>query len=229
MTAVEPQPGFIRLNFQRLEPAGQLAQAEAFAATLAKRRSVRFFTDEPVPIELIERAIIAAGTSPSGAHQQPWHFAVVSDPAIKRAIREAAEAEERENYERRFPDEWKDALKPIGTDWQKPFLEIAPYLIVVFRRDYGLETGSDGNEVKVKHYYVGESVGIATGFLIAALHHAGLATLTHTPNPMGFLTRILNRPKNEKPFVLLPVGYPAPDCVVPDLTRKPLSEIMSRH
>ena len=225
----EVKPGHVPLAFERLTPAEQQARSEAFFALMRQRRSVRFFSPEPVPIELIERAILAAGTAPSGAHQQPWHFAVVGDPAIKRAIREAAEAEERENYERRFPEEWKAALAPIGTDWHKPFLEVAPWLIVVFRRDYGLNVAPDGTEQKVKHYYVGESVGIATGLLIAALHTAGLATLTHTPNPMGFLNRILGRPRNEKPFVLMPVGYPAPDATVPDLARKPLAEIMSRH
>ncbi len=188
------------------------------------RRTVRHFSDAPVPFELIETAIRAAATAPSGANQQPWRFVVVSDPETKRRIREAAEKEERENYERRFPDEWLEALAQFGTDWHKPFLETAPYLIVVFRIDYGL----DGQR-KVKHYYVGESVGIAAGFLLAALHAAGLATLTHTPSPMGFLSKILDRPVNERPFLLIPVGYPAAECEVPDIAKKPLPEVMIRR
>ncbi len=185
-----------------------------------RRRSVRTFSPEPVPLELIENAIRFAGSAPSGANQQPWRFVVVRDAELKRQIREAAEVEERENYEHRFPEEWKHALEPFATDWHKEYLEIAPYLIVVFRIDYGLEDGK-----KIKHYYVQESVGIATGFLIAALHEAGLATLVHTPNPMGFLTRILDRPVNERPFLLLPVGYPAKGVTVPAIEKKPLAEI----
>lgn len=181
---------------------------------------------DPVPFDLIEAAIRIAGRAPSGANQQPWCFVVVSKPEIKRQIRQAAEEEERRNYESRFPDEWLQALAPLGTDWHKEFLEAAPYLIVVFREDYGLERTRDGEERKVKHYYVQESVGIACGFLIAALHWMGLATLTHTPSPMGFLSRILNRPRNQKPYLLIPVGYPAPDAEVPDIPRKPLADIM---
>ena len=176
-----------------------------------------------MPLEVIENAICCAALAPSGANQQPWRFVLVSDPEIKRQIREAAEAEERENYERRFPQEWLDALAALGTDWRKGFLEVAPYLIVVFRIDYGVE-----GERKIKHYYVQESVGIAVGFLIAALHVAGLATLTHTPSPMGFLQKILNRPANERPFVLIPVGYPAPSAEVPRITKKPLPEVLIR-
>ncbi|MBA3972994.1 MAG: nitroreductase family protein [Candidatus Solibacter sp.] len=187
------------------------------------RRSVRDFSAEPVAVELIESAVRTAASAPSGANQQPWRFVVVSDPEIKRRIREAAEAEEKENYERRFPDEWLEALEPFGTDWRKPFLETAPYLIVVFRIDYGLD-----GERKIKHYYVQESVGIACGFLLAALHVAGLATLTHTPSPMGFLTEILDRPKNERPFLLIPVGYPAPEAEVPILAKKPIEDVLSR-
>jgi nitroreductase len=195
-----------------------------------RRRTVRDFSPEPVPFDLIERAIHAAGTAPSGAHQQPWRFVVVSDAEVKRQIREAAETEERENYERRMPEEWKEALAPLGTDWHKEFLEIAPYLVVVFRIDYGLESAAidDGTLVKRKHYYVVESVGIAVGMLLAALHNAGLATLTHTPSPMKFLREILKRPTNETPFVLIPVGYPAKDAKVPDLQRKSLEEILIR-
>lgn len=179
------------------------------------RRSVRTFSPEPAPIELIEAAIRTAATAPSGANQQPWRFVIVQDPEVKRKIREAAEAEEKLNYEQRFPEEWLDAIAPFGTDWHKEFLETAPYLIAVFSIDYGLE-----GERKVKHYYVQESVGIACGLLLAALHLAGLATLTHTPSPMGFLARILERPRNERPFLLIPAGYPAPNAEVPALEKK---------
>ncbi len=210
-------PSFKPLNFERRPPDGE------FYDRMATRRTVRDFSPEPVPYELIEEAIRTAATAPSGANQQPWHFVVVADPAIKRQIREAAEAEEKENYEHRFPPEWLAALAPFGTDANKPFLETAPYLIVVFALNHGLTPEGE----KIKHYYVQESVGIATGFLLAALHLAGLATLTHTPSPMGFLTKILNRPANERPFVLIPVGYPAPDAKVPDITKKPLSQILT--
>lgn len=175
-----------------------------------------------MPFELVENAVATAGTAPSGAHQQPWTFVVVSDPETKRRIREAAEREERESYERRMPDEWLEALRPLGTDWSKPHIEDAPYLVVVFEQAYGV--GMDGT--KVKHYYVRESVGIAVGLLLASLHEAGLAALTHTPSPMGFLREILDRPENERPYVLVPVGYAAEGCVVPDLERKPLGEIL---
>lgn len=172
-------------------------------------------------MDLIDGAIRVAGSAPSGANQQPWRFVVVTDPAVKREIRVAAEAEEKENYERRFPPEWLEALAPFGTDWHKEFLEIAPVLIVVFRIDYGIGEGG----CKVKHYYVSESVGIATGFLLAALHMAGLATLTHTPNPMGFLGRICGRPANERASLLIPVGYPAAGARVPELQKRTLDEI----
>jgi nitroreductase len=174
-----------------------------------------------VPRSVIEACLRTAGTAPSGANQQPWHFVAVSDPAVKSHIRQAAEAEEREFYERRASQEWLDALAPLGTDAHKPFLEIAPYLIAIFAQTYGM--GADGG--KIKHYYVTESVGIATGLLIAALHHAGLATLTHTPSPMGFLNEILGRPANERPFLLLVVGYPAENAQVPAITKKALEEI----
>ena len=185
------------------------------------RRSVREFSADPVPLEVLEAAVRTAGTAPSGAHMQPWHFVIVRDPETKRRIREAAEAEERETYANRMSEEWRRALAPLGTDENKPFLETVPALIVVFRVDYGLE--EDG--ARRKHYYVQESVGIATGMLIAALHNAGLATLTHTPSPMHFLGEILERPKNERAFLLLPVGYPADGCRVPSLARKGLDEI----
>ena len=219
---------FIPLEFERIDSGEQLRRAAEFEARLATRRTVRDFSPEPVPFALIETAIRIASRAPSGANQQPWHFVVVSDPDVKRRIRQAAEEEERENYERRFPDEWLTALAPLGTDWHKEFLEIAPYLIVIFREDYGLERLPDGGERKIKHYYVQESVGIACGFLIAALHWMGLATLTHTPSPMGFLSRILERPANEKPYLLLPVGYPAQGARVPQIPKKPLDEILHR-
>ena len=218
---------FVPLEFDRLTEGEQRRRAAAFEARLRTRRTVRQFSSEPVPLELIETAIRVAGRAPSGANQQPWRFVVVSNPDVKRQIREAAEAEERTNYESRFPDEWLEALAPLGTDWHKEFLETAPYLIVVFREDCGLERAADGGTKKVKHYYVMESVGIACGFLLAALHWMGLATLTHTPSPMGFLCRILNRPTNEKPYLLIPVGYPAAGAEVPDIPKKALSEIVA--
>jgi iodotyrosine deiodinase len=224
-------PKFVPLDFTRLTPEAQQRRARELYELMSRRRTVRTFSSEPVPVELIEWAVRTAGTAPSGAHQQPWRFVVVSDPEVKKRIREAAEAEEKENYERRMPEEWKEALAPFGTDWHKEFLEIAPYLVVVFRVDYGLTRAAaldDGTLVKRKHYYVVESVGIAVGLLLAALHYAGLATLTHTPSPMKFLRNILERPSNETPFLLIPVGYPAEGAVVPDLQRKPLDEILVR-
>ena len=198
-------------------------RARRFADELRRRRSVREFSDRPVPREVIEYALRAAGSAPSGANLQPWHFGVITDPAAKHRIRVAAEEEERAFYDGRAPQEWLDALAPLGTDASKPFLEIAPVLIAIFAQRNG--TLPDGR--LVKHYYVPESVGIATGFLIAALHDAGLATLTHTPSPMGFLNEICRRPENEKPSILLVVGHPAPDCRVPAAggVKKPLAEI----
>jgi nitroreductase len=201
-----------------------LQAARDFHALMQQRRTVRDFDPRPVPRTVIEACIAAAGTAPSGANQQPWHFVAVSDAGAKRRIREAAEAEEREFYERRAPDEWLEALKPIGTDWRKPFLETAPWLIAIFVRKWG--RGPDGR--KVKHYYPAESVGIATGLLITALHAAGLATLTHTPSPMGFLNEILGRPADaERPFLLLVAGHPAGGARVPAIERKPLDAIAS--
>ena len=191
-----------------------------FYEDIARRRTVREFADRPVPRDIIETALKAAGTAPSGANLQPWHFVVVSAAETKRRIREAAEAEEREFYEHRASPEWLAALEPLGTDASKPFLETAPYLIAVFLQKYGrLEDGR-----KVKHYYPTESTGLATGILITALHRAGLATLTHTPSPMKFLNEILGRPTSERPFLLLVVGYPADDARVPDIGRKELDE-----
>ncbi len=212
---------FIPLHFERLAPGEQAARVEEFAARMAARRSVRAFSAEPVPLDLIEAAVRAAASAPSGANQQPWTFVAVGDPETKRRIRQAAEAEEKLNYEKRMPEEWLEEIEPFGTDWRKPFLETAPWLIAVFRQDYALE-----GESKRKHYYVQESVGIATGLLLAALHQAGLATLVHTPSPMGFLAEILERPKNEKPFLLIPVGYPAPGAEVPDIEKKPLEAVL---
>lgn len=207
---------------QRYPEGELLARGEAYYRELNRRRSVRFFADELVPREAIEWAIRAAGTAPSGAHQQPWTFVVVDDPALKREIRAAAEAEEREFYERRATAEWLEAIAPLGTDPNKPFLELAPYLIVVFEQAYGRH--DDGR--RKKHYYVRESVGLAAGMLLAALNAMGLATLTHTPSPMGFLGELLGRPENERPFLLVPVGYAADDATVPDLQRKALDEIL---
>ena len=215
-------PDFIPLDFARRSDAELVERARAFEAELQLRRSVRHFSPKEIPREVIELAIRAAGSAPSGAHQQPWSFVVVTDPVLKRRIREAAEVEERENYGGRMGEEWLEALEPLGTDADKAMLEIAPALIVVFRQAYGLSNGE-----KIKHYYTQESVGIAVGFLLAALHHAGLATLTHTPNPMGFLEEILERPSSERAYVMIPVGFPAEGCVVPNLERKPLEEICS--
>jgi iodotyrosine deiodinase len=217
-----PLPGFVPLDsYQSFPPDEMSRRAASFYAMLRRRRSVREFSDRPVARDVIENCLRAAGTAPSGANLQPWRFVVVSDPAIKRRIRVDAEKEEREFYEHKAPKEWLDALAPLGTDANKAFLETAPYLIVIFAQSYGLNP--DGS--KVKHYYAQESVGIATGFLIAALHHAGLATLTHTPSPMGFLNEILERPSNERPFINLVVGYPADDATVPAIGKKPLDEI----
>lgn len=215
----------VPLHFERFSEDRQTELSREFLDSLRTRRSVREFSPEPVALELIENAIRVAASAPSGANQQPWRFVVVRDPEVKRRIRAAAEAEEKKNYEHRFPGEWLDVLAQFGTDWRKEFLETAPYLIVVFRIDYGLREG-DSDEQKRKHYYVQESVGIACGFLLAALHWCGLATLTHTPSPMGFLSEILERPKNERPYLLIPVGYPASGATVPAIEKKALDEVM---
>jgi iodotyrosine deiodinase len=205
----------------RLSHDESVAAARAFLATLRLRRTVREFSRDPVPDEVIELAIAAAASAPSGANLQPWTFVAVKDPDVKQRIRVAAEKEEYDNYHGRMPDEWLRALAPLQTDWHKEFLEIAPVLIVVFKEDYGV--AEDGSHVT--HYYVNESVGIACGFLLAALNAAGLATLTHTPSPMGFLREILERPKNEKAYLLVPVGYPAEGCRVPAIAKKTLDEV----
>lgn len=196
-------------------------RARSFYKDMKRRRTVRNFSDRPVPREIIEDCLKTAGTAPNGANKQPWHFTVVSDPEVKKKIREAAEEEEREFYENRATDEWLEALAPLGTDANKPFLEDAPYLIAIFSQSYGIKENGD----KETFYYVKESVGIATGMLITAIHNAGLASLTHTPSPMGFLNKILDRPENERPFLLLVVGYPEKDVEVPDIEKKTLDEI----
>jgi nitroreductase len=229
MTTLKPKYTFKPLVFQRLSPEEQLANSRAFLEKMRTRRTVREYSSDPVPFELIANAIATAGTAPSGANQQPWTFVVVGNPDIKRQIRHAAEAEEKESYENRMSAEWLEALAPLGTDWHKPHLEDAPYLIVVFRQAYGFKIDPQtGEQVKIKHYYTEESVGIAVGMLLASLHQAGLATLTHTPNPMGFLSEILQRPPNERAYVVIPVGYPAVNAEVPDITKKPLDEILIR-
>jgi iodotyrosine deiodinase len=215
------------LVFERLAADEQLARSSQFLARMKQRRTVRHFSTEPVPFELIRNAIATAASAPSGANQQPWTFAVVSDPNIKHKIRLAAEAEERESYERRMSDEWLQAIAHLGTDWHKPHLEEAPYLIIVFAQAFGWRTDeASGERERVKHYYVVESVSIAVGLLLASLHEAGLATLTHTPSPMKFLSEILDRPENERALVVIPVGYPTPDAQVPRLTKKSLDEVM---
>ncbi|MCA8920248.1 MAG: nitroreductase family protein [Planctomycetes bacterium] len=214
------EPVYEPLNFTRLAPDTMQAEARRFREQIGARRSVRQFSPEPIPPGVLEDCLLAAGSAPSGAHLQPWHFVVVTDPELKAQIREAAEREEQLNYGGRMPEPWLEVLRPLGTDAIKEHITEAPALIVVFaQRRPPAESG------RTKNYYVSESVGIATGFLIAALHAAGLATLTHTPNPMQFLRELLERPENETPFVLLPVGFPAPDCQVPALERKPLEAI----
>ena len=214
-------PEFIPLAYTPLSEKEQLMRAKSFLELFRRRRSVREFAARPIPPRVLELVLETAGTAPSGANKQPWQFVVVTDPALKRQIRIAAEAEEKESYERRMPQEWLDDLAALGTDWHKEFLEIAPALIVMFAVTYVRE----GEAIR-KHYYVKESVGIAAGFLLAAIHNAGLVSLTHTPSPMDFLQRILGRPENEKPFLLIPVGYPKDGTTVPDIHRKRLDEIV---
>ena len=214
--------GFVPYFTYREYPLEEMQErAKTFREEMQRRRTIRTFSNRPVPREIIEECLRAAGTAPNGANMQPWHFVVVSDPTVKKQIREAAETEEREFYKRRAPEEWLEALAPLGTDWQKPFLEEAPYLIVVF----GITNTILPDGTKRKNYYVTESVGIATGILITALHHSGLASLTHTPSPMAFLNKILKRPANERPFLVLVVGYPAEGTTVPNISKKSLDEI----
>ncbi|HHO55498.1 MAG TPA: nitroreductase family protein [Trueperaceae bacterium] len=212
---------YMPLDFKKLPEPDMIKASQGFYEQIKKRRTVRDFSSKMPPKEVIENALLAAGTAPSGANLQPWHFVVVSNSAVKQKIRDAAEEEEKEFYSGRAPQEWIEDLSHLGTGWQKPHLTDAPYLIAIFAQSYGLNP--DGS--KKKHYYVQESVGIATGFLIAALHNAGLATLTHTPSPMNFLNDILDRPKNERAFLLLVVGYPKDDVSVPTITKKSLGEI----
>lgn len=213
--AFEPLLGYREYPVTEME-----TRARAFAAEMQRRRTTRHFSDRPVPRRIIEACLEAAGTAPSGAHLQPWHFAVITDPLLKSRIRVAAEAAEQEFYAT-APAEWLAALAPLGTDARKPYLETAPYLIAVFAERYGVTTTG----ARRSHYYVGESVGIATGFLLAALHHAGLVALTHTPHPMAFLSELLERPANERPVMLVVTGYPATDARVPCLRRKSLGQI----
>jgi iodotyrosine deiodinase len=220
----EPVP----LEFERLPIEESIRRSQDFLATMRRRRSLRLFSSDPVPFELIANAVAAAGTAPSGANQQPWTFVVVADPAVKAKLRAAAEREERSFYEHRISPEWREALVPLGTDFVKAHLTDAPYVVVVFEKPFDLEVGPDGQEHRVKHYYAQESVGIAVGFFLASLTHAGLFALTHTPSPMNFLRTVLNRPRNERPFVVIPVGYPAEGATVPRhaFWRKPLDQIM---
>lgn len=215
-------PGFLPYIYDPLDPEQRLARARAFHEEMRRRRSVRFFSGNPLDPKLIETLVATAGTAPSGANQQPWTFVIVTDPGIKKEIRDAAEEEERAFYEHRATSEWLSDLEPLGTNWVKDFLETAPALIVVFRHSYGFRP--DGTQRKL--YYTTESVGIATGLLITAIHRAGLVTLPHTPSPMNFLEKILRRPPNEKAFLLMPVGEPAEGATVPDIARKPLGRIL---
>lgn len=213
---------FAKYEHEIITPDSMLGKSYDFFEFMNKRRSVREFSPESFPAGIIENIIKTASTAPSGAHKQPWTFCVVADPGIKKQIREAAEKEEYDNYHGRMDEQWLKDLAYLGTDWHKPFLETAPYLIIVFKKLYDLTAESE----KKQNYYVNESVGIACGFLLAAIHNAGLCALTHTPSPMGFLSKILNRPENERPFLLIPVGYPAESCEVPDLKRKGYDEIV---
>ena len=211
---------FQKLEFKNQTEEKMVQRSKRFLEMIKSRRTVRDFSEKNIPEGIIENAVKVAATAPSGANKQPWHFVIVKDPAIKKKIRVAAEKEEKEFYEHRAPDSWLEDLNQFKTDWHKPFLEVAPALVVVFRQSY-----RDLGSTRRKNYYVNESVGIASGFLLAALHNAGLVTLTHTPSPMGFLEKILKRPKNEKAFLLIPVGYPAENAKVPDLIKKPYNEI----
>ncbi len=215
---------FIPYSKKTYSEAEMIQRSADFLHFMDLRRTVRDFSDEPIPMEVLENIILAASTAPSGAHKQPWTFCIVTSPEKKKQIREAAEKEEHESYNGRMPDDWIEDLAPLGTDWRKPFLETAPALIVVFRRSYEIV-----NEKKRNNYYVTESVGLACGFLLAAIHDAGLAALTHTPSPMNFLSALLERPENEKPYLLIPVGYASKTAQVPDLKRKRLNEVCKHY
>ena len=213
---------FVSYTHEVYSPEEMIRRSNDFYQWIDKRRTVRDFSDKPIPQEVIHNIVKAASTAPSGAHKQPWTFCIVEDSTLKREIRIAAEKEEKESYENRMSEEWLNDIRPLQTDWQKPFIEVAPYLIVVFKKAYDLlPEGS-----KRTNYYVNESVGIACGFLLAAVHHAGLVALTHTPSPMNFLTSLLKRPENERPFLLIPVGYPHPETYVPKLERKSINEVL---
>lgn len=217
--------GRIELDFSHITDEEMLKKSELFYLFMNKRRSVRNFSDKKLPEGIIDKLILTAGTAPSGANMQPWHFAIVQSPETKKKIRIAAEKEEKEFYTGKAPEEWLNALSVLGTDWRKPFLEKAPALIVIFEKKYSVD--EKGN--KIKHYYTKESVGIACGMMISAVHNAGLVSLTHTPSPMNFLNGILGRPENEKPYLILVIGYPGKDVMVPDIKRKQLGEISSFH
>lgn len=216
---------FIEYHHESYSEKETVKRSQSFYQWMDERRTVRDFSDKPIPKEVIDNIILTASTAPSGAHKQPWTFCVVSDPAIKSQIRKAAEEEEFESYNSRMPPEWLEDLKPLQTDWHKPFLEVAPYLIIVFKKTYDLSPEG----VKKTNYYVAESVGLACGFLLTAIHHAGLVALTHTPSPMNFLTKLLKRPENERPFLLIPVGYSTEETYVPHLKRKPLGDIATYY
>lgn len=215
---------FIPYHVKKYSPEDMKKRADAFFETLKSRRSIRQFSSEPVSHEAVVKAIASASLAPSGANKQPWSFCLISDPKIKKEIRKQAEKEEYKGYHGRMNAEWIEDLKPFGTDYHKPFLEEAPYIIVVFKKTYTMNKGQTE-----QNYYVNESVGIATGFLLCALHNAGLATLTHTPSPMGFLSQILDRPENERPYLLIPVGYPHPDARVPDIKKRPINKILTEY
>ena len=233
MSGAASEPAYVPVPFahHRLPEAEACVRSQGFLDTIRKRHSVRLFSPDPVPYELIENAVAAAGTAPSGANQQPWTFAVIADPVIKARIRAAAEAEERDFYDHHISPEWRAALAPLGTDFQKAHLTDAPYLVIAFMQAYGLEQAADGTERQWKHYYASESTGIAVGLFLASITYAGLVALTHTPSPMAFLSEILGRPRNERAFVPLPVGYPAEGATVPAhaLDKKPLSSILVRY
>lgn len=212
---------FIPYSMTHRESPWQIERGRDLLAEINTRRSCRFFSDRPVERNVLELALEIAHSAPSGANRKPWRFVIVDEPSLKKEIRIAAEAEERESYDHRMPTEWLDALEPIGTNWEKPFLETAPYLVIIFRIDW-----EDVEGKRIKNYYPAESAGLASGFFLMACHMLGLATLTHTPSPMNFLREILQRPPGEKPYLLIPVGYPADDCTVPDLPKKPLSEAL---